>query len=252
VAFAGSAALAEGWFVLSRLAYVGFVAVSLRAVSRARSPDGLRDADARWQRFAARASHVMFGDAIAFCALCVVTRGTIPAAGPTWLAPALGGIFLVLGVGTKVWATAHLEKGSFYWRDFFVPHEERVHSASGPYRWLANPMYTVGYAHTYGLALLLASGPGLLGAAFAQVMIVLLATLVERPHVRRFRREPDVWLGEQASDPRPEADLVGLVHDLRSTHPGRTDATGARVDDLDASTVGSRERFSDFGDASTR
>ena len=49
-------------------------------------------------------------------------------------------------------------------------------------------MYTVGYAHAYGFALLLSSWPGLAGAAFAQLGITLVAVLVERPHGRRFAR----------------------------------------------------------------
>jgi len=186
VAFTGSVPLAVAWFVASRLAYVGFVGLSLRAESRDGALSRRENPEAAWRRFSARASRVMFGDVVAFGALCIVTRATLPPLGPAWLAPVVGGLLVALGVGIKVWATKHLDEGSFYWRDFFVPPEHRNRSVSGPYRWLSNPMYTVGYAHAYGFAVLLGSGAGLAGAAFAQLAIVSLAVLVEHPHVRRF------------------------------------------------------------------
>jgi protein-S-isoprenylcysteine O-methyltransferase Ste14 len=188
VAAVGSVPLAEGWFVASRLAYVLFVALSLRAESRHGALSRREGAEAAWRRFRDRASRLMFGDVIAFGALCLVTRGTTALPGPAWLGPVAGLVLVVIGIGIKVWATASLDAGTFYWRDFFVPAEHRNHSASGPYRWLSNPMYTLGYAHAYGVALLLSSGPGLVGAAFSQLLITLLAVLVERPHVRRFSR----------------------------------------------------------------
>jgi protein-S-isoprenylcysteine O-methyltransferase Ste14 len=164
------------------------VGLGLRAESRYGTLSRREGPEAAWRRFRDRASRLMVGDAIAFGALCVVTRGTFALPGPRWLGLAMGIPLVVLGVGIKVWATKHLAEGSFYWRDFFVPTESRSRSASGPYRWLSNPMYTVGYAHAYGFAVLVGSGPGLAGAVFAQLVILLLAVLVERPHVQRFSR----------------------------------------------------------------
>lgn len=188
MAVVGSVSLARAWFVACRLAYVVLVGLWLRAESRDGSLSRREGPEAAWRRFRARASRLMVGDAIAFGALCVVTRGTFILPGPIWLVLAAGILLVVLGVGTKVWATRHLAEGSFYWRDFFVPTEQRSRSASGPYRWMSNPMYSVGYAHAYGFAVLVGSGPGLAGAAFAQVAILLLATIVERPHVHRLGR----------------------------------------------------------------
>jgi protein-S-isoprenylcysteine O-methyltransferase Ste14 len=188
VAAVGSVPLAEAWFVASRLAYVVLVGLSLRSESRDGTLSRREGPEAAWRKFRDRASRLMVGDVVAFGALCVVTRETFAFPGPPWLGLAAGILLVLLGVGTKFWATAHLAEGSFYWRDFFVPAEHRSRSASGPYRWLSNPMYTVGYAHAYGFAVLLGSGLGLAGAAFAQLAIALLAALVERPHVRRFVR----------------------------------------------------------------
>ncbi|MSR62544.1 MAG: hypothetical protein EXS08_08870 [Planctomycetes bacterium] len=188
VGVVGSVPLAVAWFVASRLAYVGFVGFALRAQSRHGALTRHEGPEAAWRKFRGRASRLMFGDVIAFMALCVVTRGTLALPGPVWLALTAGLVLVVIGIGIKFWATASLDAGTFYWRDFFVPHEHTNRSASGPYRWLANPMYTVGYAHAYGFGLLLSSWPGLAGAAFAQLGITLVAVLVERPHGRRFAR----------------------------------------------------------------
>src|SRR2546430_13864094 len=46
-------------------------------------------------------------------------------------------------------------------------------------------MYTVGYLQTYGVALLVASAPGLAAAAFSQAAIIAFYRLVERPHHQR-------------------------------------------------------------------
>lgn len=186
VLFAGSPALALSWCVASRLAYVGFVGIALRARARASSP--AIDPDTLWRSFKARAAPLMLGDSVALGALCLVTRGTLALPGPAWVAWVAGGLLVALGLGVKAWASASLPAGTFYWRDFFVPTELREFSKHGPYRWLSNPMYGVGYAHAYGFALLVGSLPGLLGAVFAQAAILALATLVERPHVRRLRR----------------------------------------------------------------
>ncbi|MGH2668454.1 MAG: methyltransferase, partial [bacterium] len=57
-----------------------------------------------------------------------------------------------------------------------------------PYRFLKNPMYTVGYLQTYGLALLTGSMPGLVAALFAQAAILLFYLLVEKPHFDKLLR----------------------------------------------------------------
>lgn len=184
VAIIGSAPLAAAWFGACRLAYVFLVGFWLHSESKHGALSRKHGMGAAWPRFRARAARLMVGDSIAFGALCVVTRGTFALPVPRWLALAAGVLLVVLGVGTKAWATATLPKGAFYWRDFFVPAQHRTRTVSGPYRWVSNPMYTLGYAHAYGFAVLLGSGPGLAGGALAQLAIILLAVLVERPHFR--------------------------------------------------------------------
>jgi protein-S-isoprenylcysteine O-methyltransferase Ste14 len=183
VAIAGSTPLAEAWFVACRSAYVFLVGYWLHVQSKHGALTRKHGHDA-WPRFRARAARLMVADSIAFGALCVVTRGTLALPVSRWLALLAGVLLVGIGVGTKAWATATLPRGAFYWRDFFVPAQHRTRIVSGPYRWISNPMYTVGYAHAYGFAVLLDSGPGLAGAVLAQLAMLALAALVERPHFR--------------------------------------------------------------------
>lgn len=213
VALVGSALLAKAWFVASRLAYVAFVGSSLRAQSNAMASSRREGHEQAWRGFRVGASRLMLGDAVALGALCVVTRGTLVLPGPPWLALGAGILLIVLGIGVKAWATASLAEGTFYWRDFFMQVEQRSFSATGPYRWLSNPMYTVGYAHAYGAAILLGSGAGLAAAVFAQATILLLAFFVERPHLRRSAGGDRKSDGPLALDRADISNRAGRVRD---------------------------------------
>src|SRR5207302_5111927 len=86
----------------------------------------------------------MYHDGVAFVAVCILTRGTIEL--PLPLVWRLAGAALVaVGVGVKLWAAATLGADGYYWRDFFEREIRPVPTIAGPYRWLRNPMYTVGY-----------------------------------------------------------------------------------------------------------
>jgi protein-S-isoprenylcysteine O-methyltransferase Ste14 len=118
----------------------------------------------------------MNNDGVSFVLLCAATRGTYHQA------IALGVILVGVGVGTKLWARATLGSDAYYWYDFFAPARTEL-TRRGPYRWLHNPMYTVGYLQTYGLALIAGSLPGLVASAFDQLAILVFHRLVEHPHV---------------------------------------------------------------------
>ena len=132
----------------------------------------------------------MDADGLAFGALVIVTRDTLEMPAPRWVPIALGLALCVLGLAVKVWATKSLSDGEYFWRSFFVRGEREGLSARGPYRWLSDPMYTLGYAHAYGFALAFLSAPGLVASVGAQAAILGLNHVVERRHVEaRVRRE---------------------------------------------------------------
>jgi protein-S-isoprenylcysteine O-methyltransferase Ste14 len=132
----------------------------------------------------------MNNDAVSFVLLCVVTRETVRPVMAEPVAMAGAVLLVALGVSMKLWAAKQLGSGAYYWQDFFTAVDAVVPEGSGPYRFLKNPMYTVGYLHAYGVALLCGSLPGLMAAAFDQAAILVFWRLVEKPHLEFLTKTP--------------------------------------------------------------
>jgi protein-S-isoprenylcysteine O-methyltransferase Ste14 len=167
--------------ILSRVAYVVFVGWALRREERFGPV-------LEFSIFRKRASLVMYNDALAFILLCVATR-------TTWMLPirpgaslAVGAALVIAGLGTKLWAARTLGSGAYYWLNFFAPEAAGKPVTTGPYRFVSNPMYTIGYLQTYGLALITRSLPGLIAAVFSQAAILIFYFVVEKPHFTRLHR----------------------------------------------------------------
>lgn len=105
---------------------------------------------------------------------------------------ALGVGLSVIGLGIKVWATWLVGVDTYYYRDLFLRRPSADFVARGPYRFLDNPMYGLGYMQAYGLALFVGSGPLFIGAAAQQLGVFGFHALTERPFVRAayMSREP--------------------------------------------------------------
>jgi protein-S-isoprenylcysteine O-methyltransferase Ste14 len=174
--------------ILSRLAYVLFVGWTLRREERERVYATRFGPVEGFRRFRRRAAFVMYHEAFAFIVLCVATRNTWELPFPPAIAVAVGAALVVVGLATKVWAARTLGLEAYYWFNFFDPQAARGPVSSGPYRFISNPMYTVGYLQTYGLALLLQSFPGLIASGFSQAAILAFYFLVEKPHFERLHR----------------------------------------------------------------
>lgn len=130
----------------------------------------------------------MYNDGLSFALVCVVTRGTLPVTLDPWIRGAMGAALIAIGVGMKTWAARTVSEGTYYWRNFFDPAETPPLKSLGPYRYLRNPMYTVGNVHMYGIALVTGSWYGFLAAAFDQAAIMIFHVLVEKPHFERLTR----------------------------------------------------------------
>jgi len=183
------------YHLASRLAYVIGVGWAMHRQDRSgyftRRYGG---GEAGFRAFRRRASLIMNNDGLSFIALCVVSMGTLSLGIPAAWRVAVGAVLILIGVLTKLWARATLGADAYYWRNFFTDSPAPAVVRSGPYRFLANPMYTVGYLQTYGLAFVTGSLPGLIAAAFDQSAILGFHRLVERPHFERYRasiRRPD-------------------------------------------------------------
>lgn len=171
--------------LLSRLAYVLFVGITLRREDRESASTRASGAVEGFRRFRRIAALVMNNDAVAFIVLCVLTRNTLALPVSSTISLIVGVALAIIGLGTKIWAARTLGSEAYYWHNFFDPQQTRGPVTSGPYRYLSNPMYTVGYLPTYGLALITQSLPGLIAAGFAQAAILTFYRLVEKPHFER-------------------------------------------------------------------
>lgn len=177
--------VAGAYWLASRLVYVLFVGIALRQQERHETLTRRHGVEGGFRWFRRIASVLMLNDGGAFILLCVVTRDTLGLDLPRAAAIAPGAALVVLGVWVKVWAAATLGGKAYYWYNFFEPTSTPAPVLAGPYRFLANPMYTVGYVQTYGLALITGSLPGLAAAALAQAAILVFYRAVEKPHFQR-------------------------------------------------------------------
>ena len=172
----------------ARLAYVGYVGIGLARQESRGSWTRRWGIAGGFARFRRGASIIMAIDAVTFVAVCLAGRGTLPAVVPRLAAIAIGVVLVLVGVGTKLWAARTLGDKAYYWYNFFTPSERIVPVMTGPYRYLKNPMYTVGYLQTYGFALVTGSLAGLVASVCDQAAILVFHWRVERRHFARATR----------------------------------------------------------------
>lgn len=184
-------ALALGYHLASRMAYVVWVGRALHQQDHQRRFTRNASAEAGFLRFRRTASTLMNNDGVSFVVLVLLTRDSLTTGLPRWLVLTAGGLLVLAGAGIKVWAAASLGGKAYYWYNFFDPQAPVAVRAPGPYRFIRNPMYTLGYLQTYGLALLFGSLPALIASGFDQIAVLIFNHVVERPHYARLvRRAP--------------------------------------------------------------
>jgi protein-S-isoprenylcysteine O-methyltransferase Ste14 len=182
---------ALGYALASRLAYVLWVGAALTGQERRGAFTRRWGVEEGFRRFRHTADLLMRNDAVAFVVVSLAGWNTLHLGGGLRVvAIAAGIVLIVVGVGIKVWAALVVGSKTFYWYDFFSPVLNPPTTA-GPYRVLKNPMYTVGYVQTYGVALVTASIPGLISAAFDHAAILAFYWTVEKPHFDRVHGSGD-------------------------------------------------------------
>lgn len=177
--------LAVAYCIASRLAYVLFTGIALRRQERSAAYTRTWGVEGGFQRFRRTVSALMVNDVFAFALLCLVTRDTLDVAVPRVAVIVVGAALVAVGISVKVWAANTLGGDAYYWYNFFSPPRSPHIILAGPYRFLANPMYTVGYLQAYGFAMLLGSVTGLWAAAYLHVSILAFYFAVEKPHFQR-------------------------------------------------------------------
>ena len=103
---------------------------------------------------------------------------------PAPLFLAAGVALFVMGLVVKLWATLCVGVDVYYFRDMFLSRPLAPACDGGPYRFLCNPMYSVGQLQGYGYALLHGSLPGCVAAAAGHLLIYAFYVVAERPFVR--------------------------------------------------------------------
>jgi protein-S-isoprenylcysteine O-methyltransferase Ste14 len=176
---------AFGYHLCSRLAYVLYVGSALRSQERNATFTRRWGPERGFRRFRRIAAWVMNNDGVSFAVMCMVSWDTLSVPLPRTALIAAGAGLMVVGGLTKLWAATTLGERAYYWHNFFTTEDAPL-STRGPYRFLKNPMYTVGYLPLYGLALFTMSLPGLLAAVFDQAAILAFHHWVEKPHFDRW------------------------------------------------------------------
>jgi protein-S-isoprenylcysteine O-methyltransferase Ste14 len=176
--------IALTYHLASRLAYVLYIGLALTRQERSASFTLRHGPDGGFRRFRRVAATLMYNDAASFVWLCIASRQTLRLDVAPGSLIVVGAVLVVVGLGVKLWAAVSLGAGAYYWRDFFLP-VERQGPPGGPYPFLKNPMYTVGYLPAYGCALVTASLPALIAAAVDQAAILGFYHWVEKPHVEK-------------------------------------------------------------------
>lgn len=104
---------------------------------------------------------------------------------PAPLVLAAGILLFAMGLLVKLWATLTVGVDVYYFRDMFLGRPLAPAADRGPYRFLRNPMYSVGQLQGYGYALLFGSFPGIVAAGAGHLLIYAFYMFAERPFVRR-------------------------------------------------------------------
>lgn len=172
--------------VSARLAYCGYVGIALlRAKQRTANEN-----TTIYPRFKKWTKKIMLLDALGLFLVSIEFSNELVSTPPTFIF-IIGLLLCIVGIGTKVAARNVIGEPGYYWKDFFAPPEEKhlvIHSGGrGIYRYLDNPMYTVGNLHQFGWALMCFSGIGILMATFSVLVLQAFYLVVERPHVQSIR-----------------------------------------------------------------
>lgn len=90
-----------------------------------------------------------------------------------------------IGFGIKYWATWEVGVDVYYYKDLFHEKSHGEWTEGGPYKWLNNPMYGIGYLQGYCLGIMWGSLWGLVYAAVCHLSIFIFFQIAEKPFIKR-------------------------------------------------------------------
>ena len=201
------------------------------AFNRIGSPtdDGHADIRSRGEHSAKIAEHgaafkfILNVDGLTLGAVIVLSAASLQLSLSFQWTLVIGIILICSGIGVKLAAYRIVGAKGYYWYNFFCGDEERLYAARGVYRYLDNPMYTLGYLHAFGFALAFRSLWGLVFAFFDLAVIWAFHFCFESPHTTLHReREMSLRFPTVSAQKRPlarpvcwtvrfELNLVGVM-----------------------------------------
>ncbi|HEU4388837.1 MAG TPA: PEMT/PEM2 methyltransferase family protein [Blastocatellia bacterium] len=173
--------VAIGLHLVFRLGYLYSVGVGLRVGERHCNEDP-HSTYRRWLAFKKRTYVVFAGDVITTAALLVITADTMGPQVPLVYTLPTSIILIVSGILAKFAAYRVIGDKGFYYYNFFCNDEERSYVSKGIYRYLKNPMYSVGYLHAIGFPLLFRSSIGVAFGFFDWAIIWVFCLVFEHSH----------------------------------------------------------------------
>jgi protein-S-isoprenylcysteine O-methyltransferase Ste14 len=186
------------YLAFTLLFYYGGNAAVLRSRAPARAIARLGEERA-FRRYETLAGLMFLNQGLGVGCMSALHLGRWEQIAPHWVWIALGLAMFGGGLLVKLWATLAAGVDIYFFRDMFVQRPLVAGELGGPYRWLRNPMYSLGQLQGYGYALLNASLPGLVAAAAGHVLIYTFYLAVERPFVRAtYPPRPSPWVGPAA------------------------------------------------------
>jgi hypothetical protein len=103
----------------------------------------------------------------------------------------LSAVMFAVSLGVKFWATLVLGVDGYYYRDMFLEkRSEGGPLTGGPYAFLSDPMYSVGYLLVYSTAIYAQSLEGLVVAIVFHLSIIAFNWIVEQPFVKAMYGTP--------------------------------------------------------------
>ncbi len=173
--------------VAASVLYTGGVGLLLHRENKDHSSTARYGHDQAFKRFRRLAAALMALVCICLFLLPIATAGTLTLLSAP-VALTLGLLLVVGGLAMKTWTDRTLGNDGFFWRDMFMPTDQRNivldKSNLGPYRYFKNPMYSIGNLHIIGWALAWRSQAGILVAIFELCCLYVFYRLVELPHVK--------------------------------------------------------------------
>jgi protein-S-isoprenylcysteine O-methyltransferase Ste14 len=187
-----------------RLAYFFYIGLKLRARYSGDSVAATA-AHEEWLRFKRKAAFVLNADGLTLGAVAVLSAESLPVRASFFWTLIAGMLLICAGVAVKVAAYRVVGTKGYYWYNFFCRDDQREYVARGVYKYLDNPMYTLGYLHAFGFALVFRSLWGLIFAAFDVLVLRAFHFCFERPHTAfHLRRAMSLTGRKPIGDPTGE------------------------------------------------